>query len=74
MKHNTVPLPEDRQAVEEIFREVDAFAHQILEERRRNALLPRSEDPLFKDVPLYDGPVPPDVSERHDDYLYGEED
>lgn len=73
MKHNTVPLPEDRHH-EEVFHEADTFARQILEQRRRNALLPRSEDPLFKEVPVYDGPVPPDVSERHDAYLYGDED
>ena len=30
-------------------------------------------DPLFADVPLYDGPVPPDGAENHDRYLYGDD-
>jgi hypothetical protein len=52
-------------------REMQAFVRQMEEKRRRNAKLPSSEDPLLKDVPVYKGPVPADLSERHDDYLYG---
>jgi hypothetical protein len=33
----------------------------------------RKRDPLWEDHAVYDGPVPPDLSERHDDYLYGSE-
>lgn len=31
-------------------------------------------DPLFTDVPVYNGPVPADYSREHDRYLYGERD
>jgi hypothetical protein len=30
-----------------------------------------AEDPLIADRAVYDGPVPADTSERHDDLLYG---
>ncbi|MBN2579542.1 MAG: hypothetical protein JXB10_11180 [Pirellulales bacterium] len=30
-------------------------------------------NPLIDDVPLYDGPVPPDYSVNHDRYLYGDQ-
>jgi hypothetical protein len=30
------------------------------------------KDPLFDDVPVYDGPVPADFSINHDKYLYDE--
>lgn len=30
------------------------------------------KDPLFEDEEIYSGPSPKDLSERHDDYLYGE--
>ncbi len=53
-----------------LMREAEEFARQALEEREKNAQLPWDEDPLFKNVPVYNGPVPADSSERHDDYLY----
>lgn len=28
-------------------------------------------DPLFADSAVYSGPTPSDLSERHDEYLYG---
>ncbi len=31
-----------------------------------------TEDPLLSDDAVYQGKVPPDVSARHDHYLYGE--
>lgn len=33
----------------------------------------RTKDPLWDDVPVYDGPVPEDISINHDKYLYDEE-
>jgi hypothetical protein len=33
----------------------------------------RGKDPIFWDVPVYDGPGPSDVSVNHDKYLYDEE-
>ena len=32
-----------------------------------------TRDPLFADHAVYDGPVPSDLSEQHDDYLYGDD-
>lgn len=80
MKHNRAPLseedplPEEEHPFEAVYREALEFARKVDEERERLSKLPRSEDPLFKDVEVYTGPVPPDLSERHDDYLYGEDD
>ena len=42
-----------------------------------NAFLDRpadqtTEDPLLSDDAVYKGKVPPDLSTRHDHYLYGE--
>ena len=31
-----------------------------------------SEDPLFADREVYEGPAPADGAERHDDYIYGD--
>ena len=33
----------------------------------------RARDPLWDDVPVYDGPVPADISINHDKYLYDDE-
>jgi hypothetical protein len=33
----------------------------------------RAADPFLSDKSVYHGDVPSDLSERHDDYLYGEE-
>lgn len=54
---------------EDIFAEEREFARQLLEERRKNALLPRSEDPFFLDDEVLEGYVPADLSARHDEYL-----
>lgn len=32
----------------------------------------RASDPFFADIAVYEGDAPHDLSERHDDYLYGE--
>jgi len=34
---------------------------------------PKGRDPLWDNVPVYDGPVPADLSSNHDKYLYDEE-
>jgi len=41
-----------------------------LPKRRRGK---RGKDPIYWDVPVYDGPVPADLSINHDKYLYDEE-
>jgi hypothetical protein len=33
----------------------------------------KGKDPLWSDVPVYDGPVPADISINHDKYLYDED-
>jgi hypothetical protein len=32
-----------------------------------------SDDPFFSDKTVFEGPCPADLSARHDDYLYGDE-
>jgi len=70
MKRKPELPPGDEHPFEAVFREAQEFAKKVDEERERLSKLPRSEDPLFKDVVVYDGPVPSDLSERHDYYLY----
>jgi hypothetical protein len=70
MKRNPEVSPEDDHPFDAVFREAQEFAKKVEEERERLSKLPLSEDPLFKDVAVYDGPVPSDLSERHDYYLY----
>jgi hypothetical protein len=55
-------------------REAEELARRIIEKPERNTQLSWDEDPLFKDLTVYDGPVPADGSERHDDYIYGDKD
>lgn len=43
-------------------------------ERRLDAGASLGEDPLFSEVPVFEGSVPPDLSEEHDRYVYGEGD
>lgn len=49
--------------------EVEAHGREILLDRERNARLPRSQDPFFADVAVYEGPTLADLSENHDCYL-----
>lgn len=48
-----------------------AVEKAVLDKPRKRT---RSKDPLFADIPIYDGPVPSDVSENHDKYLYDDVD
>jgi hypothetical protein len=73
-RDNAIPLSEtNRHPLDDEMLEMQELVHQMEEERRRSAKLPRSEDPLFKNVPVFRGPVPADLSERHDDYFYGDQ-
>lgn len=67
MKSQPIQKPQEVVVIDAA--EIQRFVEERLETRRRNSLLPWSEDPLFKDFPLYEGPVPADLVERHDDYL-----
>jgi len=47
---------------------------ESLEARLKILNRPRSEDPLFSVAPIFQDHVPPDLSERHYDYLYWADD
>lgn len=46
---------------------------EFLDQARQATDEHRSDDPLFADKAVYEGEYPDDVSENHDDYLYGED-
>jgi hypothetical protein len=77
MSRTTVVLPEELRlrAKERARRDGIAFAElvrQAIEARVGSPGDRVEEDPLFGDVPIYDGDVPSDLSAEHDAYLYGE--
>jgi hypothetical protein len=77
MARTTVVLPEELRlrARERARREGISFAElvrQAVETRLGTPSQAAEEDPLFADVPVYDGVVPADLSEDHDAHLYGE--
>jgi hypothetical protein len=77
MHRTTVVLPEALRlrAKEQARREGIPFAELVREaiEARLGEPTGRfDEDPLFSDIPVFDGPVPADLSEEHDTDLYGE--
>ena len=77
MSRTTVVLPEDLRfrARERARRDGITFAELV-----RQAIVARlgspgegiEEDPVFGDVLVYEGAVPPSLSEEHDVDLYGE--
>jgi hypothetical protein len=74
-----IQLPEELKVKVERSAEVrglslDDFVRESLEARLRALELNWSQDPLFAFQGVYEGPAPPELSERHDDYLYGETD
>jgi len=79
MTNVTIPLPDDLKELAERNAEkrgisLEEFLRETVERRLKQLESPWDEDPFFKDNLAYDGPVPPDSSERHDDYIYGDED
>jgi hypothetical protein len=76
MTNVTIPLPDDlRELAEQVAIKkgisLEEFVRERLERSLKRLELPWSEDPFFADREVYEGPVPADISERHDDYLYG---
>jgi hypothetical protein len=74
MTRTTIVLPEDLKlrAQERAREEGIPFAELVrkaLESQLRAPRVSAKEDPLFADVPVYAGRVPPDASEEHDAYL-----
>jgi hypothetical protein len=77
MKRTTVMLPDElkaraeRRAYErgisfgQLVRESVEIALSTTDEEQR------AKDPLFHDEATYDGEAPADLSEAHDEYLYG---
>jgi hypothetical protein len=77
MSRTTVVLPEDLRlrAKERARRDGMSFAELVRQavEARVGAPSGRvEEDPLFGDIPVFEGVVPPTSSENHDVELYGE--
>jgi hypothetical protein len=48
-----------------------AVVRRALEETLSADQRTLADDPLYSDVAVYQGPVPPDLASRHDGYLYG---
>lgn len=75
MTWTTIMLPEPLKALaQERARELGVSLGELVRESlERHLDVPgnRLEDPLFADVPVYDGPAPEDLSEEHDRHLYG---
>jgi hypothetical protein len=77
MSRTTVVLPEDLRlrAKERARRDGMSFAELVRQavEARVGAPSDRTEDdPLFGDIPVFEGVVPGTLSENHDAELYGE--
>lgn len=75
MTRTTIMMPEDlKLRAQEAARELGISLAELIREtlERRLEGKPSDEDPLFKDVPVYEGAVPANLSEQHDRYLYGE--
>ena len=77
MHRTTVMLPEElKSQVVQFARESGLSLGDVVRESLENWLKNRrqrsTDDPLFHNVPVYDGPVPDDYSINHDKYLYGE--
>jgi hypothetical protein len=77
MHRTTVMLPDDlKLQASRIARESGMSLGEIIRESLENWLKCRKKqpvgDPLFHEVPVYEGSVPEDYSINHDKYLYGE--
>lgn len=79
MTNVTIPLPDDLKELAERNAQqrgtsLEEFLRETVERRLKRLELPWSEDPFFADKEVYKGSTPPDLAERHDAYLYGDED
>jgi hypothetical protein len=63
-------MDEPKHPLDDVMEELQEGVREIEEAWERNAKLPPHLDPFFADTLVYDGSCPPDLSERHDDYLY----
>jgi len=68
LKKRAMALARRRQiSFSELVREAVEFSLPPEKKRRKG------RDPYWDNIPVYDGPVPPDLSVNHDKYLYDEE-
>jgi antitoxin component of RelBE/YafQ-DinJ toxin-antitoxin module len=75
MVNVSVPFPEDlRERAEAVARQrgltLDEFVRRCVSTTVDQG---RLADPLFADTEVFEGEVPADLSENHDDYLYGDD-
>jgi hypothetical protein len=79
MTQVTIPFPEDlKERAERIAIEtgtsLEEFVRESVEIRLGRPEPSWGGDPFFADREIWEGPGPSDMSERHDDYLYGGKD
>jgi hypothetical protein len=77
MHRTTVMLPNDLKSQAARFaREAGLSLGEVIRESLENWLKNQKKrpvgDPLFNEVPVFEGKVPDDYSIKHDQYLYGE--
>jgi hypothetical protein len=77
MKRTTVMIPAElkARALRQARKRGVSLGSMIREalESNLDSAVDASEDPLFADMAVYGGPVPRNLSEAHDEYLYSEE-
>jgi hypothetical protein len=79
MQRTTVVLPAGlkRRAMAKARERKISFSELVREAVEHSLPTPpkarKTRDPLWDDIPVYEGPVPADYSSNHDKYLYDEE-
>ena len=74
MSEITVILPDELKSQAEHAARVNGLSlDQFVRHCLSMSLTERAKDPIFADLSVYAGDAPSDLSERHDDYLYGED-
>jgi hypothetical protein len=79
MTQVTIPFPEDlkeraEQTAAKAGTSLEEFVRESVELRLGSPELSWSTDPFLSDREVWEGPGPSDMSESHDDYLYGDKD
>lgn len=79
MTRTTVMLPETlKLEAKERAKELGLSMGELIRKALRDTLDDRTssswkDDPLFRDVPIFEGSTPPDLSSDPDRYLYGDD-
>lgn len=78
MKRTTIMLPEEiKKRAEQISREQGVSLAELIRLSLLMYMKPKTsknlKDSLLSDSEVYTKPVPEDISENHDKYLYGDE-